>query len=586
MNDTASATRIIRKLFWSLLPVQAMAVGLPAINALLDTAIVGNLLGPDALAAMGFTGPLTKLLVALSSMVATGAQLLSGQSLGKGDKQGVNRIFSTALLLCIVLGFGFAAVMLLFPVPIARMLGATGENIATTAAYIRGWSGGMAFSMLLSCVLPFAQMERMGKLSTVSVIVMLLVNLGFDVANTVVFHQGVFGVGLATTYSNIAAAAVVLPYLLLKSKTFRFAPGNLSAKTAGQILYQGAPNAVAPLCLLVRDRVLNQFIFALGGTAAMSAAAIANNVKSAVGNVVEAGYTGSARLVASVLVGERDSSSLRDLPRVMVRSAWSLYVIAYGFIFVFAKPLVQLFGADAEHIRLYVMILRVFNLFYLTNIFKSPPQCIYQAMGKVNLLMVMTVLGNTVFPVCTCLLLGNALGLPLVFATNSISEILLMVFMASYFTYQAKRLPRSLTELAYIPSTVSAPRENRMKAVLHTVDDCVKAAAEAEQFCLQKGIPQQKAMYCGLCIEEMAVDAVSNRFPNDHYTLDLRLIYEDGTMTILLRDDCPQFDPNAWLTLCRPEDESRSIGIRMVQKLAKEMNYASTLGLNVLTIRI
>ena len=97
-------TQIIRRTFWSLLPVQAMVVGIPAINGLLDTLISGNLLGQTALAAMGFTGPLNMLLVALSNVIATGSQLICGQRLGKGDREGVLKAFNTALGLCVVLG--------------------------------------------------------------------------------------------------------------------------------------------------------------------------------------------------------------------------------------------------------------------------------------------------------------------------------------------------------------------------------------------------------------------------------------------------------------------------------------------------
>lgn len=579
-------TQIIRRTFWSLLPVQAMVVGIPAINGLLDTLISGNLLGQTALAAMGFTGPLNMLLVALSNVIATGSQLICGQRLGKGDREGVLKAFNTALGLCVVLGLAFATLVFLFPGQVAGMLGAEGPIRELTAQYVRGWSVGMAFSVLMSCTLPFAQMDRMGKLSTASVAVMAVVNIGSDLVTVLMFDLGIFGIGLATTIANTAALLVILPYFLKNSKTFSLGAQYVDPGMAVQILYQGLPNAVAPVCLVIRDRVLNQFIFSLGGAAAMSAIAVSNNVKNATGSVVQAGYAGSARLIGSVLVGERDSSSLRDLPRIMERSAGFLYVVAYGIIFVFARPLALLFGAEPESVGVYVLILRLFNLWFLTNIFKEPPLCIYQALGKVKLLVLFTVLANLVFPVTACLLLANLLGLPVVVCTNLISEFLMMGVMAGYFAANAKRLPRDLTELAYIPSNMSAPRENRMKAVIRSVEDCTAAAERATEFCLEKGMSSRNATYCGLCIEEMAVDTIINRFRGEGDTLDLRMIYEDGSMSILLRDDCAHFDPKQWLELCSPEEQERSIGIRMVSKISKEMNYASALGLNVLTIKI
>lgn len=584
--EKKESTQIVRRLFLSLLPVQAMAAGLPAINSLLDTFIVGNALGPSALAAMGFTGPLTRLLMALGGMVATGSQLLCGQYLGKADEKGISRTFNTGIALCLVIGLVVTGFMFFWPTQAAILLGASGDSLSLTADYIRGWSIGMSFSMLLTCLLPFLQLEREGKRSTIAVAAMVVVNLGTDVLNAVVLKQGVFGIGLATTYANIVAVCVVLPFFLTKSKTFRFTMKSLHVQTAGKILYQGLPNAVAPFCLMMRDRVLNGFIFSLGGTLGMSAMAIANNIKNAAGDIIQQGYSGSARMIASVLVGERDTKSLRDLPEIMIRSGWWMFAGAYAIVFTFAKPLALLFGAEPGDIATYVMVIRVFNIFYLSNIIKVPPLCVYQGLGRVNQLLVFNTLNNLVFPVVTCMLFAERFGLPVVFLTNFTSELLLVLVFAAYFTWKAKRLPRSVAELAYIPSSVSVPREDRMNVVLRTTADCVEASRKAVAFCEAKGMSHRQALYCGLCIEEMAVDTVQNRFELPDNTIDLRLIYEDGTMTILLRDDCVHFDPKKWIELCNPQEDYRGIGIRMVSKLAREMQYASALGLNVLTIKI
>jgi len=356
-------------------------------------------------------------------------------------------------------------------------------------------------------------------------------------------------------------------------------------KIVGQILYNGLPNALAPACLMIRGLVVNRFVYMLGGTAAMSAMSIAGNVNVAIGKFVEAGYSGSCRTVASILVGQKDSSSLRDLPKVMVRSAWYLYIIAYAILFFFAKPLALFFGADPAHIDVYVMMVRLVNLWYLTNCFKTPPLCIYEAMKCMKEVAVVTVLNQAVFAVVICYLFGERLGLPVVASAGMLSELLTMLVLAVMFIVKARRMPRSLFELCYIPSTISAPREERFKAVIHSREDAVTASQHAINFCKDRGMDAKKAFYCGLCIEEMTVFTIENGFKEQDATIDLRMICENGTASILLRDDSKQFDPLAWLNLCTPEDMSRSIGIRMVKNLAKEMHYSNTLGLNVLTFR-
>lgn len=584
--ENRNDTRILRRLFLQLLPVQAFAAGLPAINSLLDGLIVGNLIGPSALAAIGFADPLNMFLSAIASTLAAGSQLQCGKHLGKADKEGISRVFTSTVVACICIGLLFSGVIFCFPGAIAQLLGSKGESLANTSGYVRGLSVGMTFSILLSCLLPFLQLDRAEKRSNLAVTAMVVINIGGNLLNGLVFHGGLLGVGLSTAIANIAAVLIVLPHFWKKETVFRFSFRSFRFSTLGTVLYLGLPNAVRPGCLVVRNRIINQYIFLLGGVPAMSAMTLANNITTAVGCVIESGYTGSARLIASVLVGQRDSTSLRALPRTMARSGLPIYAVAYGIVFFFAKPLALLFGAEAEHIALYVMVIRFFNVWYLTNVISAPPLCIYQAMGKVKLMTVFTFLGTGVFPIASCILLSRVFGLYAVASTTWIPEVLMLIVFVGYFTAKAKRLPRSVTELTYIPSSISAPRENRFRATLRTQEDVAEASQKAIAFCRGKGMSSRNANYCGLCIEEMAMDAILNRFSGQTHSIDLRLIYEDGKIRILFRDDCPKFDPNQWLSLCSPEDQSRSIGIRMVSKLSSEMNYASTLGLNVLTITI
>lgn len=94
---------MIRKLFLAMIPVQALAVGLPAINGLLNTSIIGKFIGIDALAAIGFASPLVQIVSMISVMISTGSLLMCGRYLGEGNKENIRKIFSTTLTMCVLL---------------------------------------------------------------------------------------------------------------------------------------------------------------------------------------------------------------------------------------------------------------------------------------------------------------------------------------------------------------------------------------------------------------------------------------------------------------------------------------------------
>ena len=89
-------------------------------------------------------------------------------------------------------------------------------------------------------------------------------------------------------------------------------------------------------------------------------------------------------------------------------------------------------------------------------------------------------------------------------------------------------------------------------------------------------------------MEEMAGNIVEHGFNKDNkkHSVDTRVVYKDGDVVLRLRDDCKPFDPEQRQKIADPGDPVKNIGIRMVFKISKKVEYQSLLGLNVLTIRI
>lgn len=81
---------------------------------LIDSLIVGNCLGADALAAVGSAGAVTAVVVQLASGLALGASVVIAQYFGAGRKEKIRVCMTTISLFCV--GAGVLATGWLLPI--------------------------------------------------------------------------------------------------------------------------------------------------------------------------------------------------------------------------------------------------------------------------------------------------------------------------------------------------------------------------------------------------------------------------------------------------------------------------------------
>ena len=577
-----------RQLLLSLTPIQAIAVGLPAINSLLVGFISGHFLGPSALAAIGFVGPLMYLVTMIGTTLATGSQVKGGHQLGGGDSEGLSRTFNTTFVCALVIGLIVSSLLIALRNVISVLLGASDELIELTCEYILGLAPGVLFSLLFTVLLSFLQLERAEKTSTIAIVALVIVNTSFSLIAISVLNWGLIGAAIATTLANLVAVLICLIHFICKGSIFRFSLHSFDVNIIKDVIYLGSPSAVEPACSLIRDRVINQIVFSLGGTTAMAAMTVALNISNGIGNTISGGFTGASNLISSVLVGERDIESLRSFPKTIINAMFPIFIIAYVVLFIFARPLALAFGAEPDKIELYVTAIRVLNLWFITDSFKVPSISIYQSLGKIKLVSILFALIALVFPILVAFG-GKVFGFAFLMCFSWIAEVGAIAACIVYYCIKRKKFPKSIYTITDIPHTMAVPSIDRYNATIRNIKDATDISEKITDFCSSKGLSQKTAMLCGLCIEEISVDCILHGFTRgkkNSYSIDVRTIYENNGISVMLRNNCPHFDPKEWLDMYGDENPERSLGLRLTMKCAKEMNYSSALGMNIITIKV
>ena len=101
-----------------------------------DAFIVGNLVGEDALAAVGATVSLYNLFVLVVTGLTLGVSILAAQMYGRGEREGLRPVLST---FAVVRGMAFLAVGLLGSLlagPVLELMSTTEDTIAMSRQYL------------------------------------------------------------------------------------------------------------------------------------------------------------------------------------------------------------------------------------------------------------------------------------------------------------------------------------------------------------------------------------------------------------------------------------------------------------------
>ena len=214
--------------------------------------------------------------------------------------------------------------------------------------------------------------------------------------------------------------------------------------------------------------------------------------------------------------------------------------------------------------------------------------CYGQASGKQGLVHLLALLDGVVCVAGFTALLIRFIGMNSVYVANVLNGIATTLVIVGYSWLKNKHVPRNMEELMVIPDGFGAPESERMDLSVKSMEGVVSIAEQVQRFCLEHGIDRQRAYLAGLSMEEMAGNIVEHGFTKDNksHSIDVRVVHKDDDMILRIKDDCVPFDPGERQKLAEDNDVTKNIGIRMVFRIARDVQYQNILGLNVLTIRI
>ncbi len=586
----AANMKMVSKLLFRLLPVQILLAAVGAVNGIVSSFFASNYVGINAMSAVGLYSPLNMLITAISIILVGGSVILCGKYMGENRQDKMQEVFSLNLALSTLIALVFVALFLVMG--LFNLTGLLTKDPVVRPLfnrYLLGQAIGVLPLMLGNSFAAFLSLENKGKRTIAASLIYIAVNILLNFLFVKLLHLEELGLALASSLGMWVFMAVQAQVYLSGKSHFQFSARSVAWRESGGIFRIGVPGALSNVYQTARGLIVNHLIEAFVGSVGISAFAASDNLLR-IFWAVPMGMLAVSRLLISVSIGEEDRQTLTDVMRVMFKRFVPLMCVISAALIACAVPLTRLFYRDPSE-PVYMMTvwgLRILPLCMPLSIICMHFTCYAQASGKQGLVHILALLDGVVCVAGFTALLIRAIGMNSVYIANVLNGVVTTLVIIGYAWLKRKRLPRNMEQLMVIPEDFGAPESERMDLSLRSSEDVVSVAEQIQRFCLDRGVDKRRAYLAGLSMEEMAGNIVDHGFTKDkkRHSVDVRVVHKNDDVILRIKDDCVPFDPSERQTIAEGDDITKNIGIRMVFKMARDVQYQNILGLNVLTVRI
>lgn len=590
MEKKYSDYKLLTKLFFTLLPYQALMLVINTLNSIVDSLFASNLVGETAMTAIGLYAPATHFLFALSVVLVSGSQLLTGESLGNNDRDRVKVLFSEDILTAFIISVTVG--ILLVIAANAGIAGLMVDGVDERQAlkyYMLGQSIGIPALVVGQQLFSFLSMENQTKRTMVASLSCVAANTLMNYIFVAKLKLGTFGLGLGSSGGLWVFCTVMGLYYLTGRSYIRFSFSGISFTDIIQIFIKGYSGAISRFVEMFRCIIVNMLIVRYVGNEGLSSFAASNSVM-ALFWPIPFGMTAVTRMLLGVSIGEKDKKSVIDIMKIIFKKATLFQCGISLFIMVLAEPITRLFYRDPSNVvyGMTVMAFRILPLCMPLAVISLAFVTYSQSMDNKKIANVLAVVDGAVNVVVLSLFLIPALKMNGLYIANVLNGVICLALIVGFSFAKNGHFPRNMEQLLTIPEGFGASGDERIDIEVNEMSDVLNVSSQVIDFCKSRGIDDRRAHFAGLALEEMAGNIVTHGFTSDsgkHY-IDIRVIHDNDDVILRLRDNCRSFDPLERTKVIDSEDKTKNVGIRIVNGISKDVQYQNLLGMNVLTIRI
>ena len=404
-----------------------------SLNVLIDTILVGQWIGANAIAAINVVLPVSFFIAALGMSLGVGGGSIISRSLGNRDENKANKTFGNQITLTLFFTLTLAILGLIFKEFLIPLFGGKGKLYELAKIYYTIVLYGVP--VLGFCMMGNNTIRAEGKpnYAMYAMLIPSITNLSLDYLFIYYFDWGMYGAAWATTLSYVVCALYVGSFFLSNKSELRLKLTDyiLSIKLVKEITSLGSVTLARQAMVSIVVLLVNNILFVFGGETTVAVYAIISRMLMfALFPVL--GITQGFIPIAAYNYGARNNKRVYDVVKTSIIMSTSLAAIVFCLIFSFSDIIAKAFTNDIDVIEQTPLALKL--------VFASTPiigiqfigAAYFQAIGRALPALILTLTRQGFFFVPLLFILSKEIGVLGVWISFPIAELIATI-ITGYF---------------------------------------------------------------------------------------------------------------------------------------------------------
>ena len=233
-----------------------------------DTLVVGNFVGKEALAAVGSTAMIVNILVFFFNGFATGASVVIGQRFGANDYKRLHTAVETTMTMTFIFCVIFTIIGTLGVKPMLRFMDTPDDVFEGATIYLRIYFAGITGLLIYNMGSGILRAVGDSRHPLYFLIITSVLNTLLDLLFVIVFKMGIAGVAFATVIAQLISSVLVLIVLIRSEDIYHLSMKDLGIDwpTLKSIIAVGLPAGIQAVITAFSNVFVQSYINHFGST--------------------------------------------------------------------------------------------------------------------------------------------------------------------------------------------------------------------------------------------------------------------------------------------------------------------------------